>query len=414
MRSCASFHYLCAALGAACLLAILLAAGPLRAEQTRSVADWMGVATRLDAEGKPLSALRIYGDIAAQRPDYTPATHALDRVLAQIGSARRSEAILKYVLQGERTHRAPYLAALRRLDATHPFRFSFSGGLLPSSNVSRTSSQTYLITDFGTFLIANGGEEESGIGAEASLEGDWVLQPALGHRLHLRPSLSGEWYSQRQLRFLQPSLALSYENLTGRDDWGLTASARYRAYDGRADENTSGHRAYGISAYKRWMLEAVPLERAMVTGAALAEYRDYFDKDGYDGRFYQLSSTFQHRAGRASLSYGARISRSDVRLDYHRYDGAGLTLGVSRPLGQSIAGGASLRYDWRFYDADFPLMGEPRKDQVAGISVFATLRDIRIGDSSPRIRCGYTTSASNIALYDYESFDCGLSLDLTF
>ncbi|WP_339107286.1 porin family protein [Thioclava sp. GXIMD4216] len=387
---------------------------PLRAEQTRTIAQWMALAAQLEMSGQPLKALKVYGEIAAQRPDYRPAASAIDRVLAQMGRPQRAEAVLRYVLRHETRNRPAYLAALRQLDRAHPFRFSGSFGLLPSTNIARSSSQTYLVTDYGTFLIENGGDEKTGIGAEFSVSGDWIFHPAPGHRLRLSSVLSGEWYAQRDLRYLQPSVTLAYENLLTPDDWGVSAYGRYRAYDGLADQKTSDYRAYGVVARKRWWLDAASLPQASLSGSLLAEYRDYLDKQGYDGRFYQAAGSFSHQAGASQLSYGLRLGRSDVRLDYHRYRALGLSAGIVRPLGRKVTAGATLRYDWRRYDADFPLLGEVRHDETAELSVFASFRQIRIGNSLPKLRCSYTNNRSNVALYRYDSFDCGLDLDLTF
>ncbi len=384
---------------------------PTRVQAQQSVSDWLAFANEQISRDKPGTALVVFGKIAARHPNYVPAQVGLQKSFAKFGSIRRSEAFLRYALAKDPTHEPALLAAWQALDRAHPLRFSASASLLPSSNVDHVASERYLVTDFGTFLIDNGGNETSGVGLGFGMNMDWVIQPRPGHRVRFRATYAGAWFHSAALRYAEPSLAVRYEHLGGRNPWSLEAALRKRRYGGAAQDVTSDNITRAISFSKSWRQVGGRRTFLRITG----EYSSYLEKPYLTGPRYSIDLGRRNPLGRRGhLSYGVRLERALPRTDYHRYSGAELRIGYERPLLEGLRGGLSLSYGERSYDADFPIVGERRHDRSASLGLSVALRQAKILGQSPKISCTVRRTQSNVALYTTNSVDCALSLKLDF
>lgn len=395
----------------AAALCLWLVADPASAQSARSAADWMQTAASARAAGRPMQAIGILGSLVAAHPDNRTVGAALEAALADLGSVRRAEARLRTAITRDPTHREAWLAALAALDAHQPLRLSADVALQPTTNLGHVSSERYLVTDLGTFVIEDGGDEEPGVGLSFGIKGDLVQSLAPGRRLHLDFGLRGGWFEEARLRYVEPSLGLRYEDLTGDHPWQAETYLRHRVYDGDPGEVTSDVFIRGVAVTKRWNQAG----RAALTLGLRGEYRDYAEKPYFSGPFYALNlSRSQPLGDKARLSYGARIERSRTRTDYHRYTGAGLSVGIDRALGPKLVGGISLAADLRRYDADFPILATPREDRSLTLGVSAQLTGVEVFGAVPKLSCSARRNRSNVALYSYESLDCGLGWDLRF
>lgn len=391
------------------LVVCLLSPSRSFAEQT--VSDWLGVANAQLAQGKPGRALLIFGEIAARHPEFTPAQTGLEQSFTKLGSVRRNEAFLRYALAKDPKHEAALLAAWQALDRAHPFRFSATASILPSSNVDHVASERYLVTDFGTFLINDGGNETSGVGLGYGANLDWFFQPRPGHRIRLRASYAGAWYHTAILRYSEPGLALRYEHLGGGAPWSVEAFLRDRRYGGESQDITSDNLTRGVRFAKAWRSAGGGRTVFRLDG----EYASYSEKPYLTGPRYFVDLARRTRLGqRSALSYGLRLERALPRKDYHRYSGAELRVGFDRPLFDGVRGGLSLSYGERRYDAAFPIVGVHRRDRTASLGLSLELKRAKILGQTPRITCSARRTRSNVALYTTNSVDCALSLKLDF
>ncbi|PWE48612.1 hypothetical protein DEM26_17600 [Thioclava sp. NG1] len=384
---------------------------PTRSFAEQTVSDWLGVANAQLAQGKPGRALLIFGEIASRHPEFSPAQAGLEQSFRKLGSVRRNEAFLRYALAKDPKHEDALLAAWQSLDRAHPLRFSATASILPSSNVDHVASERYLVTDFGTFLIKDGGNETSGVGLGYGANLDWFIQPRPGHRIRFRASYAGAWYHTATLRYSEPGLAVQYEHLGRRGPWSVEAFVRDRRYGGGSQDITSDNLTRGVRFAKAW--------RSVADGRTVfrlgGEYASYGEKSYLSGPRYYVDLARRTRVGRrGALSYGLRLERAVPRTDYHRYSGAELRVGFERPLIAGVRGGLSLSYGERRYDAAFPIVGVHRRDRAASLGLSLELKRVKILGQTPRISCTARRTRSNVALYTTNSVDCAFSLKLDF
>lgn len=393
------------------IIAALACVVPTRVQAQQSVSDWLAFANEQISRDKPGTALVVFGEIAARHPNYLPAQVGLQKSFAKLGSIRRSEAFLRYALTKDPAHEPALLAAWQALDRAHPLRFSVSASILPSSNIDHVASERYLVTDFGTFLIDDGGNETSGVGLGLDMNMDWVIQPRPGHRVRFRATYAGAWFHSAALRYGEPSLAVRYEHLGAPNPWSLEAAVRERHYGGASQDITSDNISRAISFSKSWHQAGGSRMFLRIGG----DYSSYSKKPYLTGPRYSIDLGRRNPLGRRGhLTYGMRLERALPRTDYHRYSGAELRIGYERPLFEGLRGGLSLSYGERRYDTDFPIVGERRHDRLASFGLSVALRKAKILGQSPKISCTARRTRSNIALYTTNSIDCAVSLKLDF
>lgn len=395
-------------------VAVCLSAGPgvtPAAAEVHTVAEVVDKAEALLSDGRAGQALVLFGEVAARHPGYAPAEDGLHRALAHFGSPRRAEWVLRYFLAETRGHSAALLAAWQRLDRDRPLRFSGSVALLPSTNVEHVASQRYFVTDFGTFLIKDGGKESTGIGLSFEGTATAFLHPWPGHRFRLDASVAGVWFNTARLRFVEPQISLGYEHLGGRAPWSLSGFVSRRVYGGTAADMTADHVSRGLTYAQTWRLGQVDRLTLQLRG----EYQRYWKQTYMSGPRYHLDlGRSQPLGGRARLSYGISLDRALPDKAYHRFTGVGLRLGYERPILKGVRGGLWLGLGEQIYDTAFPLLGKERRDRAVSVGVSMTLSRMKVFGQAPRVLCTARRSQSNVALYSTNSVDCSLSLGLAF
>lgn len=402
---------ICSLLVLVCLLGLPALAQSAQGRNVHSVTEWLNLANTLIEQGKPAKAMLIYGGIAARRPDFTPAQAGLQRSVEQIGSPRRAERFLRYALAEDPGHEPALLAAFQALDRLHPLRFSGGLNLLPSTNVDHVASEHLLITDFGIFVIKDGGQERSGVGLGFQLNADWVTQPQPGHRFRLRASLSGAWYDQAQLRHGTPSLSLRYEHLAGAAPWSLEVTLGKTVYGGTSADVTSDNISHALRFAKDWQLSHGDTLALQLGG----DYQHYSEKPYLTGPRYTFALERRRPLGaQGRLSYAMTLERGLPQSDYNRYAGIGLQAGYERPVFGWLRGGVSAGAALRNYDAAFPIVGARRQDRILSIGLNVTLPHVRLFGQIPKLGCTATRTRSNIALYSSNSVDCNFALTLDF
>lgn len=393
------------------IVAALGSVMPTRVQAEQSVSDWLTFANEQISRDRPGGAIVVFGEIAARHPGYAPAQVGLQRSFAKFGSIPRSEAFLRHALAKDPAREPALLAAWQALDRAHPLRFSASASILPSSNINHVASERYLVTDFGTFLIDDGGKESSGVGLGFGMNMDWVIQPGAGHRFRFRAAYAQGWYQSAVLRYGEPSLAVRYEHLGGGSPWALEATLRKRNYGGTAQDVTSDTTSRAISFSKSWRQTGGTRTFLRMSG----DYSSYSEKPYLTGPRYSIDVGRSRPMGRTGhLSYGVLLERARPRTGYHRYSGAEFRIEYERPLFEALRGGLALRYGERLYDSDFPIVGDRRHDRSASFGLSVAPLKVKIFGQSPKISCTARRTRSNIALYTTNAVDCALSLKLDF
>jgi hypothetical protein len=68
----------------------------------------------------------------------------------------------------------------------------------------------------------------------------------------------------------------------------------------------------------------------------------------------------------------------------------------------------------RDFDSRFPGLAVNRKDQVQDLSLSASHARIQWRGMTPNLKCTVRDHHSNVALYDYKSTDCAITLNHQF
>lgn len=307
---------------------------------------------------------------------------------------------------------AAELVQLRKAYATvvgaSPWSFSLNLSLLPSTNVSKVSSNTTFDTLLGQFVIVDGGEEESGVGVRFGGRLSYASMLHDGLALTFSLAANRNWYPTERFRRYdgEASATLGWQTVSGN-----TEAKPYVARTIYDTAKTSNATRYGFRLSHEHYLS----DSASLTGAVTAEYRDYDQANYLDGGFSQGVLTYSSEfAETYSFRVVAKLERSMPERDYLRYTGASLSGEISRSLGAIGTLGLSADLGARQYDGIFPALAEARNDQFGGLGVSFTSPHLKVWELTPKLSCRYGQNRSNVALYEFNSTDCAISFEHNF
>ena len=387
-----------------------------RSDATAAYAKLMHLGQVALAKDAPKKAALAFAKARRIAPTDLRAQLALAEAFAQQGQVARSEAFLKHLLRdpAQSDHVDAYLNALSKLQQRYPFVASASVALLPSTNIANASSETVFDTLLGRFEIDGGGEETSGVGVEFGARGTYRSPLGEGLSLEIGAALNRIWYDAPELRYWRGRATADVVGVDPSNEWrgGLHADRIY--YDATTGQ-TSDRIALG--AHGTWSQTVNDTTR--LTLSALAEYRDYLDKDSLSGPYASLgaggSKAFGHGVPQgATLSWGGSVERSRPSLDYHRFWGATARVGYAQNLTDTLRGGVTMSATLKLYDADFAAVDYARRDEIYRFGVSLSDSRIKLLGSTPTLSCGYKLQSSNIALYTTSSTDCRLGWSYRF
>ncbi|KEO58493.1 surface lipoprotein assembly modifier [Thioclava indica] len=388
-------------------IAMLVSAQATWAEQSRSIAQWTAIGADLSAQGHGVQAVVVLGNVVHAAPKYSPARTTLDRTLDALGPVARSDIFLRSAIRRDPQNAVAFQTALLRLDQIHPWRFSAQVGLLPTTNLGHSASAKYFVTDIGVFDISDGAQKKSGVGFAFGLHVDRYFHSTLGNRIRLRGSLFGNWYSVRRLRFLEPLMSLQYQALSGSNPWQVGLHAGYGFYDDPPGETSQDFTLVGTDAQKTFSLS----NDRTITLSGSAQYRDYKEQPTLTGPDFSSGLSYGSRLSqKVYLRANVQLERSVPRAGYQRFSRLELSVGATRRLGDTLTGGVSLSGGMRIYDEDFPFLNYARRDHDAALTFSLKFDKLSVFHSAPQLNCTARRNDSNVALYSYHSFDCGLQL----
>lgn len=329
---------------------------------------------------------------------------SIAEAFSRSGQARRSEAFLKHLLRdpAQRPNAGLYLQALDQLMKRHPFVASGSLAILPSTNVSNTSSETKFETLLGRFDIDGGGEETSGVGLEYGVEGRYRRPIGKGVAFELGVALTRVWYAEAPLRYWRGRVTADLTQI--RPERDLRGGIHLdRSYFTGLDQNRSDRMAVGVHA--GWSTALTRDTRLSVSG--VLEHRRYIDKDSLSGGYGSVAMTWSSRLDDGSGYYfGGSLERSHPKLGYHRYFGASLRSGYDRNLSSTLRAGVDSSVTLRHYDETFAALNFARRDEIYRLGFSVSDSRLTVFDATPKLSCGYRVQSSNVALYTANAVDC--------
>ena len=330
-----------------------------------------------------------------------------------------------YAANDEQLQRA--VTAYRNVHARNPWRFSFSGGIAPNSNINNGSSENTIAIDvFGSgrplvFVLSPTARALSGYTAEARAKLEYrVFQTAQSQTMigveadgrmnwldrasaAAAPTVSGHDYdfysvaaTATHQQIVGNGIRLEFSGRAGRnwyggaklsDFFGAGAAATFPVFEGR-DALTFTARADRSLLVQGGL---VP-ETVATIGAAYAHQLAWGDT--VIGRVNYTRSW--------SASAGQVYTLPSVGLDYR----------FSRPIaGAYLEVGAN--YGYKNYNFS-PLSATGRQDRILSGHVSAEFRNFSYMGFSPVVTMEAKRSWSNVPLYSQTSFTGGLSFQSRF
>ncbi|SDW55266.1 surface lipoprotein assembly modifier [Celeribacter indicus] len=351
-------------------------------------------AAALDPRAILFHAARADAELAAGRPE---SAYRRLRWLAlnDAGDTRRTDA---------------YLTALQQIRRDRPLGFAAGLAVLPSTNIARTSSHDRFETGVGTFDLADE-REKSGLGLRLDTAANATSAYAPGRELGLRISLGGAWYDDPALRLVTGALALSHTWILPRRTWTVAALASATAYPAHDADSAPDWQGAGAALSATRALS----DAGTLRGSVLVQYRDFETRDYMDGPFAALDLSYSRLVSpRARVTLSAGLDRARTRADHYAYGAASLGLGYRRATRSGLTWEAGAGAELRGFDADFTALTHPREDRIYDLSLALSHEKLRVLDTQPRLECTARFHESNVALYDYDSLDCALSLRQDF
>lgn len=304
-----------------------------------------------------------------------------------------------------------YLNTIATITNDHPLRFGFNAAVLPSSNVSKASSHRVFVTDLGEFLIDSSEDQQSGIGFRAGVSAtlSHVYQP--GRSFYASGLLSADLYQQKELQVGQAGLTLGHEWLSAGSQTKLSISRNGFAYrdlpDRDAPDFTSD--AIALETYRRL---SPRLSLRTQTTVQKAKYQERSYNDGIHSSFHMVPKFQLDAQNAVSLKLG--VQDVNIEADHLSYSGTSFGVFWDRVERNGFSWGIGLEHHWRDFDSRFPGLSFNRYDQVSDIILSASHPRIKVNGMTPLLRCTLRDHGSNVALYDYKTKDCSVSLNYSF
>jgi len=279
------------------------------------------------------------------------------------------------------------------LDAMRPIGGSIEVAIAPDSNVNRATSASSLNTVIGDFALSRDAQATSGIGVVA--RGQTFARMPLDPQVTLLARLSGSANLYRNPEFDDVIVApqVGPEWAAGPDRISLSVGP--------------GWRWYGETPYTFSVSQGLDWQHRLGKRAQIhAGFSHAFVKNALDdletgvawGGNVGLDRAFSARFG-GGLTLNA--NRQGARDPGYAMTGFGVSPYLFREVGHATLT-ATLSYGHLAADDRLSLFTDRRVDNAYGLSLAATLRQIRVGSLSPLVRLRLDRNQSTVQIYDYK------------
>jgi outer membrane protein len=279
------------------------------------------------------------------------------------------------------------------LDAMRPIGGSIELAIAPDSNVNRATTASALNTVIGDFTLSRDARATSGIGGIA--RGQAFARLPLDPRFTLLARLSGSASLYRDPEFDDVIVApqVGPEWAKGPDRISLSAGPGWRWYSGTPY-------TFSVSEAFDWQ------HRLGKRGQIRAGLSHAFVKNAFNtletgvawGGTLGLDRAFSARFGGGMM---VNANRQGARDAGYATTGFGVSPYLFREVGHATLT-ATLSYGHLAADDRLSYLPDRRVDNAYGLSLAATLRQIRVGSLSPLIRLRLDRNQSTVQIYDYK------------
>jgi hypothetical protein len=347
--------------------------------------------------------------ILRQNPDNHAARWAFAQAAFQAGSydvARYNVERLLHIARSQNDIDV-LIRALTEITKLDPWGVSLSFALLPSTNIRRTTYNDQFVTNLGIFNLAGEGEEESGLGISLDSALSYSLSVSDRSQLTLKALISHNIYDVSDLNQSNVRFAVSQEMFFVGGSAVIEPYVRFR-FD---ELQNLERRDVGLSFSRSWWREDGAQFRATIN----VENHNYIESDSLSGPYGKINLRYSYSLDeRTKFGFGVSLARSEPQENHFRYLEGRVSADILRNFSNLGNIGLFGSFTTREYDDFFPATNLVRQDETVIFGASYSLRSFEIYGSRPRLSCQNEQNLSNIALYEYETTDCGITFERSF
>lgn len=367
-------------------------------------------ASELGAQGAPRqTSIAQLNLILQNNPDHRAARWALSQAAYRAEHYDIASYHVQRLLQSSKSEQDLEILtlALQKITNADPWDVNLSFSLQPSSNIRRYTYNDEFETVLGVFTPTGGGQEESGLGVNLGAGLSYTVNLPDRSRLVFNTRLDHRLYDASDLDQTRLRFGLRHESFA--IGHSTTIEPYFRL---RFDEAlTLDRQDVGVHLSRDWWLD----RDAHLIVSANFEDRDYLVDDVLSGPFGRVSMRYSYAYdNRTRLGLGVALSRSEPQRDHLKYWSGQFSADISHRFDRIGVVQVFGRYTSSRYDGIFPATNLIRNDDTLTLGVSYQHNTFEIMGARPKVSCQIEKSASNIALYDYETTDCGLTFTRSF
>jgi hypothetical protein len=283
------------------------------------------------------------------------------------------------------------------IDAKRPWSVSSYVSVAPSTNINNGTANDKIYVFGLPFDIDPGSKKTSGIGLSAGLSGAYTWKLDEDIAAVVGAGLNGRVYKESDFNQLTASQSAELRYL---QDWGYAGLGVVGSQSVSGSDIDLGYWSVGPRGTLSYRFNP----QDSIFASSTLEFRTYPENDVYDGIAILNQWTFSHAFDSSFVGYVGggldRIETNADHLDYWSYAGS---IGAYKEWPWGVTANYQFEYRRSVYDADYPLMSDPRRDNRYSASISLTKRDFDILGYAPQIEYTYTRNGSNVVFYDYDS-----------
>lgn len=353
-------------------------------------------------------AIALFRGILSTEPRYLNARRELAHTLFLARQYDSAEFHFKELIRIDPQPRLveQYRQFLRVIGDNQPLSVSFFGAVLPSTNINRGTTNAFFDTDLGRFVIDESSQAESGIGVEAGLNGVARFGVDQNSRFLMNWSVATRIYENPEFNTVTGFLRPAYEYAFAEGRWRVGPYARYSWHD--SDQSN-----YAVGGQATLVHRLTPSIAAEVSSRY--ELRTFRDQEFRDGGFASATVTLRKQLDPSfSISGGVSVDRDAPETAHLRYRGVRLSAGALKRWRGGFDTRVNAEYAKRMYDNDFPFLSETRQDTFWSASFSVLNSQLEFWGISPQLNCSYLATASNVALFEFDSAECRIGFSREF
>lgn len=296
--------------------------------------------------------------------------------------------------------RAAYDTFLVAIRKRRPWSLSASIGFAPSTNINDgTPDSTVYIAGVP---FTNENAAKSGVGFSYNLSGSYRFDLTDQWSWTLGGGFSGASYTESHFDRLR--LRGFSELSTDIGNWRVGAGIS-------AERMFTGWRGYSNAAGPYLSARTHLGKRGSLEGRLSWAKRNYDVVDAYNGSETDLVLLYRHiMSPRLAITIGTSGRMVKTTRSFTSYASVQPSLSLDYLFNKHLILHGRASYEHRVYRSDFPLTGEPRRDNSFTLGAGATLRGLSFKGYVPQINYEYHQSRSNVALFDRDRHSVGIAI----